>query len=135
MTEKDVQDFENSTKCWICDNAFVDGDVKVRDHCYITGKDRGSVYRDSNVKAELKHQIPLLFHNLKKYDYHLTIQELNILNFKVNVIPNGLEKYMSLKINNKLAFIDNVQFLSSSLDSLVENWCRDYFKYLSLGSY
>ena len=102
------------------------------DHCYITGKDRGSVYRDSNVKAELKHQIPLLFHNLKKYDYHLTIQELNILNFKVNVIPNGLEKYMSLKINNKLAFIDNVQFLSSSLDSLVENWCRDY---LSLGTY
>ena len=42
---------------------------------------------------------------------------------------------MSLKINNKLAFIDNVQFLSSSLDSLVENWCRDYFKYLSLGTY
>ena len=117
MTEKDVQDFENSTKCWICDNAFVDGDVKVRD--------RGSVYRDSNVKAELKHQIPLLFHNLKKCDYHLTIQELNILNLKVNVIPNGLEKYMTLKINNKLAFIDNVQFLSSSLDSLVENWCRD----------
>ena len=135
MTEKDVQDFENSIKCWICDNAFVDGDVKVRDHCYITGKHRGSVYRDSSVKAELKHQVPLLFHNLKKYDYHLTIQELNILNFKVNVIPNGLEKYMSLKINNKLAFIDNVQFLSSSLDSLVENWCRDYFKYLSLGTY
>ena len=25
--------FENSTKCWICDNGYVDGDVKVRDHC------------------------------------------------------------------------------------------------------
>ena len=33
---------KNSTKCQICDNACVDGDVKVRDHCHITGK-----YRDS----------------------------------------------------------------------------------------
>ena len=33
---------KNSTKCQICDNACVDGDVKVRDHCHITGKYRGS---------------------------------------------------------------------------------------------
>ena len=26
-TKKDGEDFENSTKCWICDNAYVDGDV------------------------------------------------------------------------------------------------------------
>ena len=29
MTKKDGEDFENSTKCWICDNFYVDGDVKV----------------------------------------------------------------------------------------------------------
>ena len=29
---------KNSTKCWICDNDYVDNDVKVRDHCHITGK-------------------------------------------------------------------------------------------------
>ena len=29
---------ENSTKCLICDNHFVDGDAKVRDHCHIAGK-------------------------------------------------------------------------------------------------
>ena len=38
MTKKDNEDFENSTKCWICDNAYFDGDVKVRDHCHFTGK-------------------------------------------------------------------------------------------------
>ena len=27
-----------STKCWICNNAYVEGDVKVRDNCCITGK-------------------------------------------------------------------------------------------------
>ena len=38
MTKKDNEDFENSPKCWICDNGYIDGDVKVRHHCQITGK-------------------------------------------------------------------------------------------------
>ena len=33
----DDEDFENSTKCWIFDSTYVDGDVKARDHCHITG--------------------------------------------------------------------------------------------------
>ena len=28
MTKKDDEDFENSAKCWIRDNAYVHGDVK-----------------------------------------------------------------------------------------------------------
>ena len=35
MAKKDDEDFKNSTKCWICDNVYVDGDVKVRGHCHI----------------------------------------------------------------------------------------------------
>ena len=38
MIEKDNADFENSTKCWICDNDYIDNDGKVREHCHITGK-------------------------------------------------------------------------------------------------
>ena len=38
MTKEDYKDFKNSTKCWICDNIYLDGAVKVRDHCHITGK-------------------------------------------------------------------------------------------------
>ena len=50
------------------------------------------------------------------------MQELGKFNFKINIIPNGLEKYMSFSINNNLSFIDSLQFLSSSLDSLVKNF-------------
>ena len=114
VTKKDKEDFENCTKCWICDN-----DNKVRDHCHITGKYRGSARRDCNINVELNHQIPVVFHNLKNYDSDLTMQELGIFNLKINVIPNGLEKYMSFSINNKLIFIDSFQFLS--LVSLVKN--------------
>ena len=58
------------------------------------------------------------------------MQELDKFNLKRNVIPNGLEKYMNFSINNKLSFIDSFQLLSSSLDSLVKNLGKDYFKYL-----
>ena len=59
------------------------------------------------------------------------MQELGKFNLKINVVPNGLGKYMSFSINNKLRFVDSYQFLSSSLDSLVKNLNKDNFKYLS----
>ena len=49
------------------------------------------------------------------------MQELGKFNFKIKVIADGLEKYMSFNISNKLMFIDSFQFLSSLLDGLVKN--------------
>ena len=60
-TEKDNEDFKNSTKCWIYDNTYVGGDVKVRDHCHITGKYRDSAHRDRNINIKLNHKIPVVF--------------------------------------------------------------------------
>ena len=73
-----------------------------------------------------------VFHNLKKYDLHPVMQELGKSDFKIIIIQNSLEKYMRFDISNKLIFIDNFQFLSSSLDSLVKNLGKNDFKYLSL---
>ena len=49
------------------------------------------------------------------------MQELGKFNLKINVIPNGLEKYMSFNINSSLVF-------SSSLDSLVKKLVKNDFK-------
>ena len=49
MTKEDNEDFKNSTKFWIFNNNYIDSDVKVRDHCHITGKYRGSADRDCNI--------------------------------------------------------------------------------------
>ena len=46
MTKEDNEDFKNSTKCWICGNDCIDSDVKIRDHCHVTGKYSGSAHRD-----------------------------------------------------------------------------------------
>ena len=51
-----------------------------------------------------------MFHNLNDYDSHRVMQELDKLDLKINLISNGLEKYMSSKINNKLIFIETSNF-------------------------
>ena len=30
MTKEDNEDFKNSTKCWICDNDYIDNYIKVK---------------------------------------------------------------------------------------------------------
>ena len=114
ISKEDNEDIENSGKRRICDNDYIGGDVKIRDHCHITGKYRGSAHSNCNINVKLNHKIPVVFHNLKNYDSHLIMQELGKFNLKINVIPNGLEKYMSFSVNNNLSFIDNFQFVSSS---------------------
>ena len=56
MKKEDNEHFENSTKCWICDKDYVDNDVRVRDHCYITGKYKDSAHRDYNTNVKLNHK-------------------------------------------------------------------------------
>ena len=69
-------------------------------------------------------------HNLGYYS-HLIMQEIGKFDVKVNVIPNGLEKYIAFKINENLVFIDSIQFMNSGLDALVKNLTDNDFKYSS----
>ena len=49
-------------------NDYVDGDAKVKDHYLITRKyKRGSMHKDCNIKVELNHKTPIVFHNRKNY--------------------------------------------------------------------
>ena len=76
-------------------------------------------------------KVPIIFHNLRGYDSHLSIRKIDKFDVKVNVIPNGLEKYMAFTIKNDLVFIDSMQFMNSSLDALVKNLSGNDLKYLS----
>ena len=79
----------------------------------------------------MSRKVPVIFHNLRGYDSHLIIEEIGKFDVKVSVTPNGLEKYMAFTINKNLVFIDSMQFMNSSLDSLVKNLSDNDFKYLS----
>ena len=69
----------------------------------------------------------MVFHNLRGYDSHLIMQEIGKFGLEVNVIPNNMEKYISFSLGNYLTFIDSIQFMSSSLEDLVNNLSPEDF--------
>ena len=110
---------------------FTNEDKKVRDHDHNTGKDRGAVHSNCNINLKLTKNVSVIFHNLRVYDSNLIMQEIGKSDVKVNVIPNGLEKYMAFTINKNLIFIDSMQFINSGLEAFVQNLTYNDFKYLS----
>ena len=131
MSSEEEEIFQLSNSCWICDKLFDFGDDKVRDHCHITGKYRGAAHWSCNINLKLSKRIPVIFHKLRGYDSHLITKKMCKLDVKIRVIPNGLEKYMAFTINRNLVFINSMQFLNSSLDSLVKNLSDNDFKHFS----
>ena len=131
MSAEDEERFQLSNIFWICNTLFDAGDNKVRDHCHITRKYRGSAHWSCNINLKLTKNALVIFLNLRGYESHLIMQEISKIDVKVNVIPNGLEKYMAFTINKTLVFIDSIQFMNSSLNALVKNLSDKDFKYLS----
>ena len=67
MTENDELHFKQMDECHICGNRYTDKDVRVRDHCHITGKFRGSAHQECNLRLRIKPEdvtSPVIFHNL-----------------------------------------------------------------------
>ena len=131
MSAEEEERFQVSNICWIFDKLFDVADEKVRDHCHITGKYRGAVHWSCNVNLKMSKKVPVIFHNLEDHESHLIIKELGKFNVKISAILNGLEKYMAFTINRNVVSIDSMQFMKSSLDSLVRNLIDKDFKYLS----
>ena len=122
MTEQNIKDYENATKCWICEQEITKNNPKVRDHCHFTGEYRGAAHKSCNLKLKIKPgktKIPVVFHNLKGYDSHLIMQKIHKAKGNITCIPNNAEKYISFSIA-QLKFLDSFQFMASSLEDLVK---------------
>ena len=131
MSMEEEECFQLANKCWICGSLFDLIDEKVRDNCHVSGKFRGAARFSCNANFKISKKVPVVFHNLKGYDGHLIMKELNNFDVVIDVIPCGLEKYMAIIVNRNLVFIDSMQFMNDSLDSLVGNLVDKDFKYLS----
>ncbi|XP_074026512.1 uncharacterized protein [Leptinotarsa decemlineata] len=143
QTPEEEEQFASATNCGICSKQFNDGEVKVRDHCHLTGKKRSPAAHSScNLNFKLPNFIPIIFHNLSGYDCHLFIKELYKNKDKVDVIPQTNEKYISFtkhlfthsytdkdgrvkKNYLKMRFIDSFRFMPSSLENLGANLTSD----------
>ena len=126
ITPKQERKFQEETNCHIF-GEHVEGEDKVRDHCHVTGLYRGAAHNKCNLNHKLTWKIPVVFHNLRGYDSHLIMQEIGKFGLEMNVIPNNTEKYMSFSLGKNLVFIDSIQFMASSLESLAGNLSKEEF--------
>ena len=148
MTKENEEEFQKADECHICNKKYTADDIRVRDHCHITGKFRGSAHQECNLQLRLnqdKIKIPVIFHNLRGYDSHFIMQEIGAIvkdyeytnkkgqkcQMNINAIPNNMEKYMAFMLGNHLTFLDSFQFMSFSLEKLVGNLPKESLKYTS----
>ena len=54
MTKENEKEFKKAEECHICNKKYTDEDIRVRDHCHITGKYRGSAHQECNLKLKVK---------------------------------------------------------------------------------
>ncbi|XP_065672131.1 uncharacterized protein LOC136089957 [Hydra vulgaris] len=140
FTNENKHDFNAAISCHICGEKLVKD--KVRNHCHITGKYRGSAHQNCNSNYKFPKFFPVLFHNLSGYDSHLFMKKLS--GGKLSYIPNNEEKYISFsreikvdedikegkkfEVKRELRFLDSYRFMPSSLDALSKNLAKDQCK-------
>ena len=132
MTEKDEEDYIKNTICRFCEKA-IECD-KVRDHCHLTGKNRGPAHNTCNINVtqEQSSFITFKFQIFSIYDCHMFSKKLvDKTNDKVkfDTTPQTNEDYISVTCGC-IRFIDSYRFSLDSLDELVQNLDVAAFKNL-----
>ena len=124
----------------MCSEEFQEDYVKVTDYCHYTGSYQGPSHRNCNLRHIILRYIPIVFHNLSRYDAHLFIRELGkkFNTGYIGAIAENKEKYVSFTVDVtadtyedafgevkekkiRLRFIDSLRLMASSLDSLTSN--------------
>ena len=133
--QKDKRKAKQKTNCYLCQKPLLQKYYRdaVKDHCHLTGNYRGAVHNNCNLKLRInpkKDQIPVVFHNLRGYDAHHLMQAMANLQKEVKCVANNMEKYITISVDG-LRFIDSLNFLQGSLDSLVKATPKEALKMTS----
>ena len=112
---------------------------------------RGAAHSLCNLQYKIPSYIPVIFHNLSGHGAHMFIKELANCGSHMGIIAKNKEDYISFLISVEvdkyikngeerskeieLRFIDNFKFMSSSLDSLVNNLAHRNNKFFGFEDY
>jgi len=131
LTEKEAQEFEEANHCTLCQQLYTERRTKTRHHCHCSGKYIGHYCKTCNLNMKKPTFIPIMFHNGSRYDFAFIIKALSKLGYALNVIPSNSERFLSFtaKIEHgvDLRFIDSFNFLSESLQKLVDALPKECF--------
>jgi len=59
FTRDDLEKFNNATHCHVCEKPFAPDNTRLRDHCHLTGRFRGSAHSNCNLNYKDSHCIPM----------------------------------------------------------------------------
>ena len=59
--DEEAKNFEEATKCWICEEDFEHDEKKVRDHCHFTGVFREAAHNSCNMQFRKSKFTPVFF--------------------------------------------------------------------------
>ena len=130
LTQIEEDQYEEATTCHICRGELLD-DSKVRDHCHFTGSFIGAAHNFCNLKRRRKYSVPIYAHNFSSYDSHFLLQAIS--EYK-DVVPNlkamcfNTQRFRSIAFGI-FNFLDSMQFISESLDSISQQLARSDWKY------
>ena len=76
LTYEENESYQNKKFCYIGKKRFTINNEKVKNHCHFTGKyrGRGAVHNNCNMNYKISKNIPAVFHNGSRYDYHFIIK-------------------------------------------------------------
>ena len=63
---------------------------KVRDHSHVNGRYRGIAHNKCNVNLRIPRKLPIIFHNLQRYDGIIIFTEINNFDIDIGLIPKGI---------------------------------------------
>ncbi len=98
LNKDDLLKFEKAEMCHFCKKEFTEDDIKVRDHCHITGKFRGASHQSCNLNVRTSLKIPVFFHNGSGYDFKHFIRKLYKIDKDLKIISQTEEKYFSITV-------------------------------------
>ena len=124
---------ESQEDCLYCGKPLLVNNYRdaVKDHCHLTGKYRGAAHNVCNMNLRITPKqdlIPVVFHNLRGYDAHHLFQAMAKVEGKsITCIQTTWKRYISFSLGGA-RFIDSLNFLQASLDSLLKNIPWEHLK-------
>ena len=148
LTADEQDEFDDATNCHTCGDEFDDDAIACRHHDHVTGKYLAAVCQICNLQlkpSKLRNKmnnkfsgnqffVPVICHNMRGYDSHHILKHLCPIFeenpdefaeiYEIDEIASNTEKYIGFQMG-ALRFLDSLQFLNASSNTLVSNLTKD----------
>jgi len=122
LTKKEKSVLKQTTNCYLC-GFHMDESERALDHDHLTGKFLGVAHNACNLKRREQVKLTCFAHNFTGYDSHFIVKSIHKyahLAGRLTAIPLNTQKFKSIHLDKRIAFVDSCQFMLDSLENLVE---------------